>query len=108
MTNAHKVLLIKLAIGFVPRGFSSHRSGFVSRTCILGILHDKRIQLPPGLIDMMVRAGGWQAVTDAETVLRVYARRIIDEHIDMYSVSLGVERSEDDWAKKHQQLLYYT
>ena len=57
---------------------------------------------------MMVRAGGWQAVTDAETVLRVYARRIIDEHIDMYSVSLGVELSEDDWAKKHQQLLYYT
>jgi hypothetical protein len=54
---------------------------------------------------MMVRAGGWQAVTDAKTVLRVYARHVIDKHIDMYRISLGVERSEADWANKHEQYI---
>ncbi len=53
----------------------------------------------------MVRAGGWQAVTGAKTVLRVYARRVIAEHLDMYSMSVGIERTEADWAKKREQYI---
>lgn len=59
--------------------------------------------MPPSLtyVDtyMMGRASGWQAVIDVKTLLRVYARRVIDEHIDMYRISLSVELIEADWAK---------
>lgn len=89
-----------LQLGCRPRGFSAHRSGFVSRTCIIGIMQNRGTELPPGLIDMMVRAGGWQAVTGAKTVLRVYARQVIDQHMDLYSMSLGFRRSDADWARK--------
>ena len=91
-----------LRMGSTLRGFSSHRSGFVSRTCILGIMHNKGTELPPGLIDMMFRAGGWQAVTGTKSALRVYsyARQVIDEHLDVYSMSLGIDSSAADWARK--------
>lgn len=56
ISNWNRTLLIRY--GSPPRGFSSHRSGFVSRTCILAILHNKGTELPPGVVDMMVRAGG--------------------------------------------------
>lgn len=99
----NKTLLLR--IGSKPRGYSSHRSGFVSRACILGIRHSKGTELSPGLMDMMVRAGGWQAVTGAKTVLRVYARQIIDEHLDVYAMSLGIVSSGMDCDKKLQLYL---
>ena len=98
ISDWNRALLLRM--GSKPRGFSAHRSGFVSRTCILGIMHNKGTELPPGLMDMMVRAGGWQAVTGAKTVLRVYARQVIDEHLDVYSMSLGIDSSPVDWARK--------
>ena len=64
-----------LQLGCRPHRFSAHRSGFVLRTCIMGIMQDRGSELPAGLINMMVRAGGRQAVTGAKTVLRVFALR---------------------------------
>lgn len=60
----------------------------------------KGTELPRGLIDMMVRAGGWQAVTGAKIVLMVYARQVIDKHMDLYGKSLGFQRSNADWTRK--------
>ena len=54
--------------------FLHHRSGFVSRTCILAILASRGKELSAGTIELVIRSGGWQAGTRARTVLRVYAR----------------------------------
>lgn len=88
---------ILTSMGSSARGFSSHRSGFVSRICILAIMHSQGRELPEGTLEVMVRAGGWQAVTGARTVLRVYARAVIDKYIDMYSLSLGYDRTPEQW-----------
>ena len=94
----NRTLLLRL--GSEPRGFSSHRSGFVARTCILVIMRNKGTELPPGVMDLMVRAGGWQAVTGAKTVLRVYAQQVRDEYLDAYSMSLSVDNSNAEWARQ--------
>lgn len=88
------------AMGCPGGGFSAHRSGFVSRTCILAILNSRGQEIPPGTIEVMVRAGGWQAVTGARTVLRIYARPVIDKFIDHYSLSLGYDVGEKEWAAR--------
>ena len=82
-------------MGSLGRGCSAHRAGFVSRTCILAILNSKGTELSPGTIEMMIRWGGWQAATGAKTVLRIYARKIIDKYLDPYRLSLGYELSDN-------------
>ena len=83
----------------------SARSGFVSRTCILAILGSKGKKLPPGTIEVMIRWGGWQAVTGARTVLRIYARKVIDRYLAPYSLSLGYELSDEEWEQKRRAYL---
>ena len=68
----NKALLERM--GSPGRGFSAHRSGFVSRTCILAILASRGKELSAGTIELVIRSGGWQAGTRARMVLRVYAR----------------------------------
>ena len=63
-------------------------------------MQNKRIELPSGLIDMIVRASGWQAVTGAKTILRVYARQVIDQHMDLYCMSLDFQHTAADWDRK--------
>ena len=99
----NKTLLIRM--GSPGRGFSAHRSGFVSRTCILAILASKGKELSPGTIEVMIRWGGWQAVTGARTLLRIYARKVIDKYLDPYGLSLGYELSDKAWELKKKEYL---
>lgn len=75
-------------MGNEPRGYSAHRTGFVSRACILAVIRQNALQLPEAALTAILRAGGWQAVTGIPTVLRVYARKVLDQYIDMKSLSL--------------------
>ena len=99
----NRTLLIRM--GSPRRGFSAHRSGFVSRTCILAILASKGKELPPGTIEVMIRWGGWQAVTGAKTLLRIYARKVIDKYLDPYGLSLGYDLSDKAWELKRKEYL---
>lgn len=87
------------------RGFSAHRSGFVTRACILDLMHNEGRDLSPGTLEVIVRWGGWQAVTGARTVMRVYARNVLDDHVDPYALSLGSRMTAEDWKLKQQQYL---
>lgn len=91
---------ILTAMGHPARGFSAHRSGMVTRACIIGLLEGQGVEIAPGRIDAIVRWGGWQAVTGAATVLRIYARKVIDRHLDTYKLALGRPRSPDYWVAK--------
>jgi hypothetical protein len=51
-------------------------------------------QLPRDTVDAMVRCGGWQVVAGAKTVLQTYARRVLDDFICPYSMSLGFGMSD--------------
>jgi hypothetical protein len=73
-------------MGCPGRGFSSHRSGFVTRTCIKNILENHGKKLSKSTVEAVLRWGGWQAVTGAMTVMRTYARRVIDEHLCGYGL----------------------
>ena len=101
--NRNMTLL--LAMGCTPRGFSAHRSGFVSGTCILAIMNAQGRELPEGTLEVLIRAGGWEAVTGARTVLRVYARSVIDKYMDSYGLSLGHELGEEGWAARKAMYL---
>lgn len=89
--NWNKHLLRKL--GSQPRGFSAHRSGFVSRTCVMAILNHQGKELPLGTLEMITRWGGWQVVTGTKTVMQIYARKIVDHYMDPYSLINGSEAS---------------
>ena len=92
-------------MGSPARGFSAHRSGCVSRACILALLDAKGKKLSRSMVDVMVRWGGWQAETGAKTVLRVYARPVIDAFMCGYSMSLGVEPSDAEWLERKREYL---
>ena len=77
----------------------------MSRTCILAIMESKGNELSPGVIEMLVRAGGWQAVTGATTVLRVYARKVVDDFLDYYSLALGYTMSNAAWQQRRRAYL---
>lgn len=92
-------------MGSKPRPFSSQRPGFVSRSCILCIIDARGKELSQDMIEVMIRLGGWQGVTGARTVLRIYARKILDEFVDAYALSLGFEASEEQWQRVKQEYL---
>ena len=58
------------------------------------------LELPEGVLTAILRAGGWQAVTGIPTVLRVYARKVLDQYIDMKSLSLGRDLGTEVWQQK--------
>lgn len=93
-----KMLLKRM--GSRPRGYSAHRPGFVARACILGVMHSEGQGLPTSTLIVVVRAGGWQAVTGVTTILKTYARKVIDEHIDLYSISLGYDIGKQGWEDR--------
>lgn len=101
--NMNKALLEEM--GEEGRTFSAHRSGFVSRTCILSILKNKGLSLSDDTIEGMIRWGGWQAVTGAKTVLRIYARRVVNKFLDGYDLSLGYEQSNEEWLRRQKEYL---
>ena len=101
--NWTRQLLSKL--GTKPRGFSAHRSGFVSRSCILTIMQHKGQELPPGTLEMITRWGSWQVITGTKTVMDIYARKIIDQFFDPYAMCNGYEASDEHWDRKRQQYL---
>ncbi len=103
LANWNKHLLRKM--GTQPRGFSAHRSGFVSRTCILAIFENRGKQLPLGTLEMVTSWGGWQVITGTKTVMEIYARKIVDNFLDPYSLINGFEASEAHWDRKLQQYL---
>ena len=71
----------------------------------MAILDAKGKELSPGTIEVMVRLGGWQAVTGARTVLRTYARKVIDEFVDASGLSLGYNWSDAEWARRKAEYL---
>ena len=87
-------------MGSRPRGFSAHRSGVVTRACILAILESEGKELPPGRLDVIIRWGGWQCVTGEKTVMRIYARKVIDAYLNNYGMSYGRVACKDEWAQK--------
>ena len=93
-----KVLLKRM--GSQPRGFSAHRSGIVTRACILAILESEGKEISPGRMDVIIRWGGWQCVTGEKTVMRIYARKVIDAYMDNYALSYGRQPTKDEWAQK--------
>ena len=79
LSQWNRQLLVRM--GSRPRGFSAHRSGFMSRSCILGVLEAQGTKLPEGLINIIARLGGWSTVSGDTTVMSVYARKVIDNHL---------------------------
>ena len=93
-----RVLLERM--GLQPRGFSAHRSGIVTRACILAILESHEKEMLPGRLNIIICWGGWQCVTGEKTVMRIYARKAIDAYMDNYALSYGRQPRKDEWAQK--------
>ena len=49
---------------------------------------------------MVTRWGGWQVITGTKTVMEIYARKIVDNCLDPYSLINGFEASEAHWDRK--------
>ena len=103
LSDWNRALLV--AMGSRPRGFSAHRSGFVSCTCILAILDSKGVELPPGVVSIIARLGGWSPVSGDKTVMSVFARKVIDNHVDPYALSLGYTLSLGGWQNRRNKYL---
>ena len=88
-----------------PQEFSAHRSGVVTRACILAILESEGKVLPPGRLDITIRWGGWQCVTGEKTVMRIYARKVIDAYLENYGLLYGQEPGKDEWAAKMKKYI---
>ena len=63
------------------------------------------LQLPEGTLNVVVRAGGWNAVSGVFTVMKTYARKVIDEHIDLYSINLGYDIGPEGCAERLREYL---
>ena len=44
-------------------------------------------------------------MTGAKTVLRVYARNVIDERFDLYGMSLGYGHGREEWDRRKAEYL---
>ncbi len=77
---------------------AAHRSGFVARACILAIMRAKGLALSHGTLRVIARLGGWSDLNGVDTVMFVYARRLIDHRIDNYALSAGDDLTDGQWA----------
>lgn len=87
-------------MGSVGRGYSAHRRGFVTRACCHAILQSGGVGIEQHVLDGIVRMGGWQAVTGQMTVLRIYANKVLDLHLEGARISLGRQPSAAEVAAR--------
>ena len=58
----------------------------------------KGLELTAGTLRIIPRLGGWSDMNGVDTVMSVYARRLIDHRIDNYALSAGDEQTDEQWA----------
>ena len=95
--------LILARMGHEPRGFSSQRSGAVTRAFILALFGSDGIGVDDKYVQSILRLGGWQCVTGAMTVFKIYARKVIDHYVDGQSLFLGRMEGRAYWQAKREQ-----
>ena len=71
----------------------------------LGTAKNRGTALDDGTLHCIVRWGGWQAVTGVQTVMRIYARKVIDDFIDPYAMSLGRPLSDKEWERRRVEYI---
>lgn len=88
------------SMGSPERGFSAHRRGCVTRAVVMCILKSKGRAIPVDQLNVMIRWGGWQAVTGVMTVMRTYAHKIMDRYLDVFGLAFGREGSDAEWQAR--------
>ena len=97
----NKTLLERLGSPGPGRSLSVH----LFRTCVLTFAGSRGKELSLGIIKVMIRWVGWQAVTGAKTVLRTYAREETHKCSDPYSLSLDHELRDKVWEARRKEYL---
>jgi hypothetical protein len=97
--------LILRRLGSEPRGYSAHRSGFVTRAVTLHLLGSKGAQMAEDTLVAIVRAGGWEAESGKKTVGKTYTRAAADAHINTQLLGLGKDGTHAVFEKRYQEYL---
>ena len=82
-----KDMLIRM--GRPARCYSAHRRGSVTRAVILEMHERKGRALSDDILRAVARWGGWDCVNGVNTLLKVYASKITDLHLDGSALGLG-------------------
>lgn len=88
------------AMGHRERGLSAHRSGCVTRACIQTLIENKGVALPMDRLHLVARWGGWEYSTGLATMLKTYARKVLDIFTCTGHLAFGDKRSDVWWDKK--------
>lgn len=99
-TLGHYTKAVLRRMGRPERGFSAHRSGFVTRSCILNFLRNKGMSLAVEDCNALVRMGGWTTITGVQTIFRVYIRKVMDDHFNADGIVWAREAPPDFWPKR--------
>lgn len=96
-------------MGNAERGYSAHRSGFATRSLSIAAYKEAGGKLDPGHLHLVTRACGWTAVTGQQTLLRVYARHVVDHAINTHGLGLGKFEGKfhegGRWRELEQEIL---
>jgi hypothetical protein len=95
--------LVLTRLGSEPRGFSAHRSGFVTRAVTLHLLETRGAQMAEDTLAAIVRAGGWEAESGKKTVGKTYTRAAADAHINTQLLGLGKDGTNAVFSRRHQE-----
>ena len=101
----NKTLMERLGSPGPGRSLSVHLSTILFQTCVLTFALPRVKELSLGIIKVMIRWVGWQAVTSAKTVLRTYAHEETHKCSDPYSLSLGHESRDKGWEARRKEYL---
>lgn len=92
-------------MGCPPRGFSSHRRGCATRALALSVFKSKGAGVDPATIEVITRWGGWEAISGARTVYKVYTGPILDTCLDGAALGLGQAPSDEHLETRYLQFM---
>jgi hypothetical protein len=87
-------------MGSEPRGHRAHRSGGVSRVCIVNLMENQGKKIDGDVENVSVRWGGWTEKEGIWTMKKVYQSLIIDEYINVTGLAFNECNDPAIWAAR--------
>lgn len=91
-------------MGRLPRPYSAHRRGMVTRALSVNIYKNKGLGISGALENALLRVGGWDATVGGQTLRATYEGKSLEDLLDRQGLSNGSSVGDEVWRDRWKEI----